>query len=157
MKQRKKAVKAVRAQLAGKNSVPEKTNELGSDFNCRESPAIPHGVPSPSIVPESPVAVALPPATHLDCLTSSTACPIAPSLPSPTHESVGEASLVSTPDPNNAISSFDLTDNDFILPDKASSIEAPGGFELIEHFEVAEMGWNEIKSNTKWYSALWKC
>jgi hypothetical protein len=156
MKERKKAVKVVRAQLAGKNSVPEKTDELGSDFNYPESPPIKQGVPSPSILPESPVATALPPVAHPDSLTVSTASPSAPSYPSPTHENVGETSLVSTRDVDDAMSPSVVTDNDFALPDKASSIEAPGGFELVEHFEVAEMGWNETKSNTKWYSILWK-
>jgi hypothetical protein len=156
MKERKKAVKAVRAQLAGKSSVPEKTNEPGSDLNFPESPPITQGVPSPSTVSESPAAAALPPVAHPYSLTISTACAIAPSNPSPTHENVSEASPVSNPDLDDAISPSDVIDNDFVLPDKVSSIEVPGGFELMEHLEVAEMGWNETKSKTKWYSILWK-
>jgi hypothetical protein len=156
MKERKKAVKAVRAQLAGKNSVTERINEVGWDLNCPDSPHIAQGVLSPSIVPESPVAAPIPPVAHRDCLTASTACRIGRSLPSPLHENVGKTSHVCTPDLANAISPVDVTDNEFVFPDKPSSTEVAGGFELVEHFDVAEMRWNETKSNTKWYSILWK-
>jgi hypothetical protein len=156
MKERKKAVKIARTQLAGKNATLKNANESGSPSCAPESPPTPHDVPSQTTKPETPAAAAPPSIADPVSPTVSAASPTPHTQPPSTLENVPNVHLVASPDRDAAISPSEVIDNEFVLPDRTSAIEAPLGFELVEHSEVAEIGWKKTKSHAKWYSILWK-
>ena len=55
---------------------------------------------------------------------------------------------------NATISPPDAADDEFVFPEKPPAIEVPVDFELVEHAEVAQIGWKTTRA--RWSSLLWK-
>jgi len=53
---------------------------------------------------------------------------------------------------NATMSPPEVTDDEclFLFPEKPAAIEMPVDFELVEHAEVAEMGWKTTRTKWSW-------